>query len=142
MQFVRHITVPASSERVFAYLSDFTTTNEWDPATVRTERIAGTGGVGTRYRNVSNFLGREATVDYVVTELDPGRRFALRGENATLVAHDDMTVRADGSQTTVTYSASFELKGFRKIATPMVAPALRRLVDNGADGLRRALQSL
>ena len=142
MQFVRQITVPAPSERVFAYLSDFTTTNEWDPATVRTERIDGAGGVGTRYRNVSRFMGREAEVDYVVTELDPGRRFALRGENRTLVARDEMTVRGEGSRTTVTYSASFELKGFRKVATPVVVPALKRLVDNGADGLRRALQSL
>ena len=132
----------APPERVFAYLSDFTTTTEWDPATVRTDRIAGTGGIGTRYRNVSSFLGREATVDYVVTELDPDRRFALRGENATLVAHDDLTVRGDGPRTTVTYSATFVLKGFRKLASPVLAPALKRLVDNGADGLRGALERL
>ncbi|WP_353507477.1 SRPBCC family protein [Intrasporangium sp.] len=142
MHFVRQLTVPAPSDRVFAYLSDFTTTTEWDPATVRTSCISGSGGVGTRYRNVSSFLGREATVDYVVTELDPGRRFALRGENATLVAHDDMRVQDEGVGTTVTYTATFELKGFRKIATPVVAPALKRLVDGGADGLRRALQRL
>ncbi|HEX6057233.1 MAG TPA: SRPBCC family protein [Intrasporangium sp.] len=142
MQFVRQLTVPASSEHVFAYLSDFMTTNEWDPATVRTERVSGTGGVGTRYQNVSRFMGREAEVMYVVTQLEPDRRFTLRGENGSLVAEDDMRVQRDGSQTTVTYSASFELKGFRKIATVVLAPALKRLVDDGADGLRRALQSL
>ena len=93
MQFVRQLTVPASSEHVFAYLSDFTTTNEWDPATVRTERVSGTGGVGTRYRNVSRFMGREAEVMYVVTQLEPDRRFTLRGENGSLVAEDDMRVQ-------------------------------------------------
>lgn len=142
MKFVRMLTVPAPVEQVFAYLSDFMTTNEWDPATVRTERISGTGGVGTRYRNISRFMGREAEVTYVVTDLEPDRRFALRGENGTLVAHDDMRVQGEGSRTTVTYSATFELKGIRKIATVVVAPALRRLVDDGADGLRRALQRL
>lgn len=142
MQFIRTLTVPAPVEQVFAYLSDFTTTNEWDPATVRTERVSGTGGVGTRYRNVSRFMGREAEVMYVVTDLEPERRFALRGENGTLVAHDDMSVQGEGSRTTVTYSATFELKGVRKIATFLVAPALRRLVDDGADGLRRALRRL
>ena len=126
MKFVRTLTVPAPVERVFAYLSDFTTTNQWDPATVRTELIEGAGGVGTRYRNVSRFMGREAEVMYVVTELDPGRRFALRCENGALVAHDDMTVQGEGSRTTVTYSATFELKGLRKIASIVVAPALRR----------------
>ena len=46
---------------VFAYLSDFTTTTEWDPGTVRTTRESGDGGIGTRYRNVSRFLGRETS---------------------------------------------------------------------------------
>ena len=142
MKFIRTLTVPAPVEQVFAYLSDFTTTNEWDPATVRTERISGSGEVGTRYRNISRFMGREAEVMYVVTDLEPDRRLALRGENGTLVAHDDMRVQGEGSGTTVTYAATFELKGLRKVATVVVAPALRRLVDDGADGLRRALQRL
>ena len=38
---------------MFAYLSDFTTTNEWDPGTVSTERVSGDGGVGTTYHNTS-----------------------------------------------------------------------------------------
>ncbi|MDC5696193.1 SRPBCC family protein [Intrasporangium calvum] len=142
MQFVRTLTVPAPADRVFAYLSDFTTTTEWDPATVRTERVSGDGGVGTRYRNVSRFMGREAEVSYVVTQLEPGRRIVLRGENSSLVAHDDMTIDGAASGSTVTYSASFELKGWRKVAAPLLAPALKRLVDDGADGLRRALHAL
>jgi len=142
MQFVRTLTVPAPADRVFAYLADFTTTTEWDPATVRTERLSGTGEVGTRYRNRSRFMGREAEVDYVVTELDPGRHILLRGENQSLVAHDDMTVEGDASGATVTYAASFDLKGLWKLATPVLAPALKRLVDQGADGLRRTLHTL
>ncbi|MDV3222216.1 SRPBCC family protein [Intrasporangium sp.] len=142
MQFVRTVTVPVPADRVFAYLADFTTTTEWDPASVTTERVSGDGGVGTRYRNVSSFMGREAEVMYVVTELEPGRRLVLRGENSTLVALDEMTVEGDSTRATVTYSATFELKGLRKIAAFALAPALRRLVDNGADGLRRTLAGL
>ncbi|GAA6526010.1 SRPBCC family protein [Intrasporangium sp. DVR] len=142
MQFVRTVTVSQPADRVFAYLSDFTTTTEWDPATVTTERISGTGGVGTRYRNVSRFMGRDAEVSYVVTELEPGRRIVLRGANDSLVAHDDMTVEGDSREATVTYSATFDLKGYRRIAAPLLAPALKRLVDNGAHGLRHSLQGL
>jgi uncharacterized protein YndB with AHSA1/START domain len=142
MQFVRTLTVPVAADRVFAFLADFTTTTQWDPATVATERVSGTGGVGTQYRNVSRFRGREAEVTYVVTELEPGRRIVLRGENDSLVAHDDMTIEGDSAETTVTYSASFDLKGFRKIAAVFIAPALKGLVDDGAEGLRRALLAL
>ncbi len=142
MKFVRTVAVARPVDRVFAYLSDFTTTEQWDPASVRTERISGQGGVGTEYHNVSRFLGREAELRYVVTTLDPDRQFALRGENKSLVAHDVMTVAGGADHTTVTYTATFELKGLSRIAAPVLAPALKRLMDRGAAGLQHALQRL
>jgi uncharacterized protein YndB with AHSA1/START domain len=53
MRLQRSVTVDASPEKVFAYLSDFTTTEEWDPGTVRCVRTSGDGGVGTVYLNTS-----------------------------------------------------------------------------------------
>jgi hypothetical protein len=60
MQISRTVSTTASLEQAFAYLADFTTTNQWDPGTVRTTRLSGDGGVGTRYRNVSRFHGARA----------------------------------------------------------------------------------
>jgi len=142
MKFVRTVTVQQPLDRVFAYLRDFTTTMEWDPATVRTTRITGDGGVGTEYLNVSQFLGREAEVRYIVTELVPHRRFALRGENQSLVAHDEMTLVGSPEHTTVTYAATFVPKGLMRLATPLLSLALGRLVDRGAAGLEQALQRI
>lgn len=142
MKFVRTISVRQPRDRVFAYLADFTTTTEWDPASVRTERLAGSGGVGTEYLNVSRFLGREAELRYVVTEHDPDRRFALRGENKSLVAHDEMTLEGAADRTTLTYAATFEPQGLVRLAGPLLGLAFRRLVDRGATGLEHALQRL
>jgi hypothetical protein len=50
--------------RVFDYLSDFTSTTDWDPGTVTTVRQAGDGGVGTSYLNTSEFLGRRTELRY------------------------------------------------------------------------------
>ena len=56
----RTITVSQPIAQVWAYLSDFTTTQEWDPPTVSTVRQSGDReGVGTTYLNVSEFLGYE-----------------------------------------------------------------------------------
>ena len=98
MLIERTVTVDRSPAEVFAYLADFTTTMEWDPGTVRTTRVSGDGGVGTTYRNVSKFLGRETELTYVVTEHRPPELLELRGENKTVVAHghDDADARADG----------------------------------------------
>ena len=143
MDIVRSVTVDQPVERVFTYLSDFTTTTEWDPGTVRTTREVGDGGVGTRYRNVSRFLGRETELVYVVEELSPLQRVRLRGENRTVVAHDTMsfTANTDGT-TTVTYRASFELNGLARLAGPLLGPAFRRLGDEAEHGLRTALGRL
>lgn len=143
MEIVRTVTVDRPLERVFAYLSDFTTTNEWDPGTVRTTREIGEGGVGTRYRNVSRFMGRETELIYVVEEHSPERRFRLRGENKTLVAHDTMTFAlTEGGGTTVTYRAQFMLKGLTRLAAPLLAPAFKRLGDEAENGLSSALNRL
>ena len=48
----RQVVVAAPADAVFAYLADFTTTTQWDPGTIRTERIAGDGGVESGVRKL------------------------------------------------------------------------------------------
>ncbi|HET9187630.1 MAG TPA: SRPBCC family protein, partial [Acidothermaceae bacterium] len=81
----------ASLPRVFRYLSDFTTTTQWDPNTVSTSLVSGDGGVGTVYVNTSVFRSRQTQLRYVVEELAPNERIKLRGENATVVAVDTIS---------------------------------------------------
>lgn len=142
MEIVRTVTVDRSIDQVWGYLSDFTHTTDWDPGTVRTERTSGDGGVGTRYHNVSKFLGRQTELDYQVAEFAPNEKLVLRGENATVVAHDTMTLSGSAERTTVTYRAAFEFKGIAKLFAPLLAPALRRLGDEAETGLREALTKL
>lgn len=140
MKIVRTLTVDRSAEEVFDYLSDFTNTEEWDPGTVRTTVESGAGGVGTRYRNVSKFLGRETQLTYVVEERTPPTRLRLRGENKTVVAHDTMTLKPTASGgTELTYHADFAFKGIARFLAPLAAPALKRLGDEAERGLRDSL---
>ena len=54
------IDIPQPREDVFAYLSDFSTTREWDPGVVEAERLNGQAvGEGTEFRLVAEFLGRK-----------------------------------------------------------------------------------
>ncbi len=142
MQLRRRVLTSASPQQVFDYLSDFTTTTEWDPGTVRTERVSGDGGVGTTYRNVSKFLGRESALTYTVTELSPPTRISLRGENATVLAHDTIEIAAAGAGTQVTYTGDFTFKGVAKLVGPLLRPALVRLFDHAEEGLADALGRL
>jgi uncharacterized protein YndB with AHSA1/START domain len=137
---VRTVTVDRPVAEVFAYLSDFTNTEEWDPGTVRTTRVSGVGEVGTTYHNVSRFLGRPTELTYVVTDSKPPRLLRLRGQNKTVVAHDTMSlVETPTGGTELTYRAEFEFKGLARVLAPLAAPAFRRLGDEAERGLRAAL---
>ena len=142
MQLRRTVETTAAPAVVFAYLSDFTTTNEWDPGTVRTERVSGDGGVGTTYHNTSSFMGRETELTYEVVEHRPDSRFALRGQNKSVVAHDSMDIAPLGEGSTVTYTADFAFKGLGKLIAPLLSPALKKLGDEAEQGLRESLAKL
>jgi hypothetical protein len=142
MRLERTVTVDIPLGRAFAFLADFTTTEEWDPGTVSTVRVQGDGGVGTSYKNVSRFLGRETTLLYVVEELVTGERIRLRGENESVISVDTMTFRAAGSGTEVTYAADFTFKGLSRLVAPLLKPAFVRLGNEAEEGLRSALARL
>ena len=142
MKIQRSVETAATPAAVFAYLSDFTNTNEWDPGTVKTTLVSGDGGVGTEYDNVSKFMGRETELTYRVIEHTPDRWFGLRGENKTVVAHDTMEIEPHGAGSRVTYTADFAFSGVAKVVAPLLAPALKKLGDEAEEGLRDALGKL
>lgn len=142
MRLRRTVETNAAPAAVFAYLSDFTTSNEWDPGTVETELVSGDGGVGTTYRNTSKFLGRETRLTYEVVRHEPDTVFALRGENSSVIAHDTMEIEPSGFASKVTYTADFEFKGLGRLVAPLLAPALKKLGDHAEEGLRQALAKL
>jgi uncharacterized protein YndB with AHSA1/START domain len=142
MRLTRTVTTAKPLDKVFAYLSDFSTTTEWDPGTVRTVRTAGDGGPGTEYHNTSTFAGRQIQLTYVVKELVPNKRISLRGENGTVIADDTMTFRAADGETEVTYTADFTFKGVVRFVAPLLKPAFTRLGNQAETGLAAALARL
>ena len=138
----RTLTVDQPIEKVWAYLSDFRTTEEWDPPTVRTERVSGDGGIGTRYHNVSKMLGSEQDVEYVVTDYVENSRLQLRGDAGSVNLLDTITLERSGSGTSVTYHAEFTPVGAAKLVEPLLPAGLKVLADRVASSLEERLQQL
>jgi carbon monoxide dehydrogenase subunit G len=143
----RTVETTASPDAVFAYLSDFTHTTEWDPGTVSTRRRSGDGGVGTVYDNVSEFNGRKTELVYEVVRHEAPRTLVLRGTNKTVTATDTMQVDPHGEGSRVTYTADFEFKGVAKLAVlppikQRLDKAFAKLGDEAETGLREALARL
>lgn len=134
---------PRAIDDVFAYLSDFTNTAEWDPGIVESEHLSdGDVGPGSRFRVVSSTAGRQLTLIYEVTEWEPPTRFVLVGESDNLRSVDTLTFEAvDGGGTRVTYHADLALRGAARLADPMLHVMFQVIGRRAADGLRDVLDA-
>ena len=127
--------LPAAA--VFAYLSDFSNTEEWDPGTVQAERVDdGPIREGSEFRLVATFLGRESVISYRVVEYDPPSIVSFRGENSTVVSLDRIAVAAADTGSRIKYDAELTLKGPLKLADPLLAVAFERVGDRALAGMR------
>lgn len=127
-------------DEAFAYLSDFSTSAEWDPGVLEAERVGyGAVGEGTEFRLVAQFLGKETPLTYRVVEYEPPRAVTFVGENATVISNDRITFETTPSGTLVTYDADLRLKGILRLADPLLALAFNRVGQRALAGLRTAL---
>jgi uncharacterized protein YndB with AHSA1/START domain len=145
----RTIHTDASPEQVWDFLSDFTTTEQWDPPTRSTRRVEGLGGVGTRYHNVSHVMGRDIDIDYTVVEAVPPHRLQLHGSSSSMTMVDTISLAPrsadDGAGTrgtVVTYRAEFRPEGMARIAAPVLPRVLERIGDDAAERMAQCLRAL
>ena len=141
MHVERTFTVPRPVTEVFAYLSDFTTTNEWDPGTRSTTRTSGDGGLGTTYDNVSEFMGRSVELTYETVTHDAPRRVQFRGRNGRTTATDSFSLTAlAGGGTSVHYRADFDFPFPLSLVAPLVVGLrLPALADETIAQMQRCL---
>ena len=132
-------------EEAFAYLSDFSTSEEWDPGVVEAKRVGGGAvgggavGEGTEFRLVAEFLARKTPLTYRLVEYEPSRAVTFVGENASVVSHDRITFETTATGTRVTYDAELSLKGLLRLADPLLALAFNRVGDRALAGLGEVL---
>ena len=140
-RYVATLETPRSQEDVFAYLSDFSTTQEWDPGVAEAQRLDdGPIAVGSRFNVVADFMGRRTPLVYAVVALDAPHSITLRGENATVVSLDTIAFEpTPGGGTRVSYDADLTLKGPLRLGDPLLKLVFNRIGDRAVDGLRAQL---
>ena len=133
---------PHAPSEVFAYLSDFSSAEEWDPGVVEAERLDDAPVTeGSEFRLVTRFLRRNPTLTYRVVEYRPPSTVTFRGVNSSVVSTDRITFEPWDGGTRVTYDAVLVLKGPLRIADPLLALVFNRVGDRALAGMRRTLQA-
>jgi carbon monoxide dehydrogenase subunit G len=135
----RSTTVSRKLAEVVDYLADFSHAEEWDSGTKSCTRIGdGPVEVGAKWRNVSEFRGRETEIEYTLVRREP-QRLTFEGRNKTVSTVDDMSFESEGSRTRIRYHASFEFHGVAKLGSPFVKGSLNSLADDTMAQLTRVL---
>lgn len=141
-QLVRSVYTSRPLELVWSFLSDFTTTEQWDPPTRRTRRVEGDGGVGTVYKNVSHVRGRDVPITYTVVEHTPPHRLQLRGDAGRVQFLDTIDLQPLADEVRIRYTVDYRLRGPAVVATPLFARAMNRVADDAAVRLKTVLDEL
>ena len=135
----RNTTVGMELADVVAYLADFAHAEEWDAGTKSCTRIGdGPVEVCARWRNLSEFRGKETEIEYTLVRREP-RRITFEGKNKTVSTTDDLTFESEGSGTHIRYRASFDFHGIAKLGAPFVMGSLNKLADDTIAQLSRVL---
>jgi len=141
-RYMASVDTPLPPDQVFDYLSDFSTTAEWDPGVVEAERLGDTPiAQGSEFRLVADFLHRKTTLAYRIVEYDRPNEVAFRGENASVVSLDRITLEASNGGTRITYDAQLALKGAFKLADPVLGLAFRKVGDRALAGMPKTLRA-
>jgi len=129
-----------TQDEAFVYLTDFSTSVEWDPRVVEAERL-GTGAVGqgAEFRLVAELLGRKTPLTYRVVKYEPPGAVTFVAENPTVISRDRVTFETIATGTRVTYDAHLRLKGLLRLGDPLLALAFNRIGNQALAGLRRVL---
>jgi len=140
-RYEAQIESPRAQQDVFAYLSDFSTTQEWDPGVAEAQRLDdGPIAVGSGFRVVAELMGRQTPLTYAVVAYDAPHSITLRGENATVVSLDTIAFQPTaGGGTRVSYDADLKLKGPLGLGDPLLRLVFNRIGDRAVAGLRAAL---
>jgi dehydrogenase/reductase SDR family protein 12 len=135
------IEVNRSLEEAFAFASDFSNAERWDPG-VKESRHEGAAavGVGATYRLIVTFRKTSLPMTYRITEFDPPNRVVLRGQGSTVRAVDEIRFeRAGRDRTRITYRADLRMRGLLVLVEPFLRGAFDRMGKRAAAGLRDAL---
>jgi hypothetical protein len=139
----RTLTVRTALPTVVEYLKDFANAESWDPGTVSCTQVsAGPVGVGTEWRNVSEFRGRETTLIYRLERIEDDL-LVFVGSNKTATSTDTLSFTAlDDGGTSITYHAHVVFHGIARLADPFMKKEFDRLGDELVDTMATALEKL
>jgi len=135
------IEVARPVHEAFAYVSDFTTTVEWDATATRAVKLTpGPIAVGTRFALSCAVSVGSIDLEYEVTKLQPDREIELQGKSRLFDVCDHITFTPTDRGTRIDYRAEFVFPAALKGVAQALEGGLQRMGKASIEGMRAALE--
>jgi NAD(P)-dependent dehydrogenase (short-subunit alcohol dehydrogenase family)/uncharacterized protein YndB with AHSA1/START domain len=138
IQLDETIEVRRPLHEVFAYISEFSRIEEWDPAVARGVRITdGPLGVGSQFR-----IDMKAgfSLRYTVVEWEPDRRLLMTVDSRPFKAREEIFFKRAADGTRVRYVATFDfIEPLARLAKAFPG-VMDRVGKSAMAGMKRALE--
>jgi dehydrogenase/reductase SDR family protein 12 len=128
-------------DEAFAYVSDFTTTIEWDATALRaTKMTQGAIAVGTEFKVVCALPVGSITLMYRIEELQANKRIVLSGQSRFFDIQDTISFTPSARGTKIDYRAEFSFKPLFSWLGSLSHSGLESMGRESVAGLAQALQ--
>jgi uncharacterized protein YndB with AHSA1/START domain len=140
MEFTNTITIERRPDEVFGFLAQFENVPLWNYAISETRKIdGGAVGVGSRYRQTRTLPSqREETFE--VTEFEPGRRLAIRGDLGPFRSEVTYVLDPTDTGTTITNTMNLQPTGAARLIAPLAASRVKQAVAANLATLKQILE--
>lgn len=132
------IDVQRPLNEVFAYVSEFSRIDEWDPGVARGHKLTpGAPAVGSQYR-----IDMKAgfSLQYTIIELEQDSRMLMTVDSKVFTAREEIIFAKNGTGTTVRYIARFNFPLPLAVANRLYPAAMDKVGKSTMVGLKQALE--
>jgi len=125
----------------FAYVSDFTTTAEWDPTVLRATRLTpGKIGVGMAFKITCALPVGSISLLYHIEKMQPDKLLVLRGRCRFFDVVDTISFSPSQRGTAIDYRAAFTFRPALRPLEGRLRGGLEQMGRESVAGLARALE--
>ncbi len=127
-------------EEAFAYVSDFTTTTEWDATAIRARKLTpGPLGIGTEFEVECSLPIGSVKLHYRIDTLKPNYLIELEGRCKFFTVRDSISFSPSRGGTRIDYQAKFDFNPLLKPLVSLSKAGLEKMGRESVAGLARAL---
>ena len=128
-------------DEAFAYVSDFTTTTEWDATALRATKLTPRViAVGTEFEVVCALPIGSINLHYRIEELETNKLIVLRGRSRFFDIQDRISFSPSARGTTIDYRAEFFFKPLFNSLGSLFRKGLEKMGRESVAGLAQALE--